>query len=131
MKQEPDPPTSLSLRSVLYGPYSQSHQPGPEAEPNSQIGVDMVSSEREESMKPLLLASVVFTSLVGTLLGYDIGIISGAIIFIKEDFHLNSFQAPIMLVFHETEIIIIMKSAGRNHRWLSQSCQCVWRTWVR
>jgi hypothetical protein len=48
-------------------------------------------------MRPLLLASVAFTSLVGSLLGYDIGVISGAIIFIEKDLDLESWQAELIV----------------------------------
>ena len=46
-------------------------------------------------MRLLLAASVAFTSLVGTLLGYDIGIISGAILYIEKDLGLDSAQASL------------------------------------
>ena len=51
----------------------------------------------DTSIRPLLVASVVFTSLVGTLLGYDIGIISGAILYIEKELDLDPTQAEIIV----------------------------------
>jgi len=45
----------------------------------------------------LLVASVCFTSLLGTLLGYDIGIISGAIVFLTKDLSLSTGQAEVVV----------------------------------
>ena len=55
----------------------------------------MADVSREDApvgIRPLLVLSVAFTSLVGSLLGYDIGVISGAIKPIEEDLHLSAFQ---------------------------------------
>lgn len=71
--------------------------------------IDSETPESDSGIRPLLLLSVAFTSLVGrsipaastdsatltfalSLLGYDIGVISGAIIYIEDDLHLSSFQ---------------------------------------
>ena len=48
-------------------------------------------------MRTLLIASVCFTSLLGALLGYDIGIISGAIVFITKDVSLSTWQAEVVV----------------------------------
>jgi MFS family permease len=48
-------------------------------------------------MRALLLASVCFTSLLGALLGYDIGIVSGAIVFITKDMSLSTWQAEVVV----------------------------------
>ena len=48
-------------------------------------------------MRPVQVASVGFTSLLGALLGYDIGIISGAIIFIRDDLGLSTRQAEVVV----------------------------------
>ena len=48
-------------------------------------------------MRTLLVASVCFTSLLGALLGYDIGIISGAIVFITKDLSLSTWQAEVVV----------------------------------
>ena len=48
-------------------------------------------------MRTLLIASVCFTSLLGALLGYDIGIISGAIVFITKDLSLSTWQAEVVV----------------------------------
>ena len=45
----------------------------------------------------LLVASVSFTSLLGTLLGYDIGIMSGAIVFLAKDLSLSTWQAEVVV----------------------------------
>ena len=48
-------------------------------------------------MRTLLVASVCFTSLLGALLGYDIGIVSGAIVFITKDLSLSAWQAEVVV----------------------------------
>src|SRR5436190_833732 len=45
----------------------------------------------------MVYAVSVFAALAGLLFGYDTGIISGAILFIKKDFSLSSFQVEMIV----------------------------------
>jgi MFS transporter, SP family, galactose:H+ symporter len=47
--------------------------------------------------KGMVYAISVFAALAGLLFGYDTGIISGAILFIKRDFHLSSLQIEVVV----------------------------------
>ena len=70
--------------------------------------------------RPLLLASVAFTSLVGSLLGYDIGIISGAIIYIEKDLHITEVQAevnpPSLPIFSNPNLSLAARIPARSAR---------------
>ena len=48
-------------------------------------------------MRALAFFSVCLTSLLGGLLGYDIGVISGAIVFITKDMGLSTWQAELVV----------------------------------
>ncbi|KAI3728779.1 hypothetical protein L6452_17421 [Arctium lappa] len=53
--------------------------------------------ERSKSTRKYVFACAVFASLNNVLLGYDVGVMSGAIIFIQEDLKITEFQEEILV----------------------------------
>lgn len=53
--------------------------------------------ERSNSTRKYVFACAVFASLNNVLLGYDVGVMSGAIIFIQEDLKITEFQEEILV----------------------------------
>ncbi|XP_076933590.1 putative polyol transporter 4 [Bidens hawaiensis] len=53
--------------------------------------------ERSSSTRKYVFACAVFASLNNVLLGYDVGVMSGAIIFIQEDLKISEFQEEILV----------------------------------
>ena len=62
----------------------------------------------------MLGACVGFTSLVGALLGYDIGVISGAMVFIKQDMSLSNTQGSTVRALHAFSVACIVRVALRS-----------------
>ncbi|XP_057537661.1 probable polyol transporter 4 isoform X1 [Amaranthus tricolor] len=52
---------------------------------------------RKSSTKKFVMASAVFASLNSVLLGYDVGVMSGAIIFIQEDLKISDVQIEVLV----------------------------------
>ncbi|KAL4364086.1 hypothetical protein GQ457_04G005520 [Hibiscus cannabinus] len=53
--------------------------------------------ERKKSTRKYVLACAIFASLNNVLLGYDVGVMSGAIIFIQEDLKITEVQEEILV----------------------------------
>jgi SP family galactose:H+ symporter-like MFS transporter len=60
---------------------------------------EVVHSERQSNQQPTYFVTVIsaISALAGLLFGYDTGVISGAILFVQEDFHLTTFQEEIVV----------------------------------
>ncbi|KAK8706585.1 hypothetical protein V6N13_050144 [Hibiscus sabdariffa] len=56
-----------------------------------------VSKKPKPRMNKFTFASAILASLTSMLLGYDIGVMSGAIIFIKEDMKISDVQIEILV----------------------------------
>src|SRR5580658_2830269 len=56
-------------------------------------------SEHQSEQRPTYFVTVIsaISALAGLLFGYDTGVISGAILFVQEDFHLTTFQEEIVV----------------------------------
>lgn len=54
-------------------------------------------SIRKSNTRKYVMASAVFASLNSVLLGYDVGVMSGAIIFIKEDLKISDVQIEVLV----------------------------------
>ncbi|KNA22745.1 hypothetical protein SOVF_031630 [Spinacia oleracea] len=52
---------------------------------------------RKSSTRKFVMASAVFASLNSVLLGYDVGVMSGAVIFIKEDLKISDVQIEVLI----------------------------------
>ncbi|KAK5836979.1 hypothetical protein PVK06_012785 [Gossypium arboreum] len=53
--------------------------------------------ERKKSIRKYVLACAIFASLNNVLLGYDVGVMSGAIIFIQEDLKISEVQEEVLV----------------------------------
>ncbi|CAI0549796.1 unnamed protein product [Linum tenue] len=53
--------------------------------------------QRKNSTRKYVLACAVFASLNSVLLGYDVGVMSGAILFIQEDLHITEVQQEVLV----------------------------------
>lgn len=56
-----------------------------------------VQSKPKTAVRPFVYVAAVISAIGGMLFGYDIGVISGAILFIKNDFHLSSLMEEIVV----------------------------------
>ncbi|XP_065875182.1 probable polyol transporter 4 [Euphorbia lathyris] len=56
-----------------------------------------IGKERRRSTRTYVLACAVFASLNSVLLGYDVGVMSGAIIFIQEDLKITEVQQEVLV----------------------------------
>ncbi|CAN1844339.1 Probable polyol transporter 4 [Linum perenne] len=53
--------------------------------------------QRKNTTRKYVLACAIFASLNSVLLGYDVGVMSGAIIFIQEDLHITEVQEEVLV----------------------------------
>src|SRR5580693_1490767 len=56
---------------------------------------EVVHSEGPSSHFVTIISAI--SALAGLLFGYDTGVISGAILFVQEDFHLTTFQEEVVV----------------------------------
>ncbi|KAL6991029.1 putative polyol transporter 4 [Sarracenia purpurea var. burkii] len=61
------------------------------------LSFDNRQPEKTKSTKKYVMACAIFASLNSVLLGYDVGVMSGAIIFIQEDLHINEVQEEVLV----------------------------------
>jgi MFS transporter, SP family, solute carrier family 2 (myo-inositol transporter), member 13 len=57
----------------------------------------MPESKKEEEVKPLIYLVSILAAIGGILFGYDTGIVSGAMIFIRDEFELNSLWQELIV----------------------------------
>ena len=64
---------------------------------SAQVKAVSVSSARRTTNRGFVLIAAAFAALGGLLFGYDTGVISGALIFIKSQFHLSVFHQELVV----------------------------------
>ncbi|XVE66669.1 hypothetical protein DITRI_Ditri08aG0096900 [Diplodiscus trichospermus] len=78
----------------------------------------------EPSKKPkrnkFAFACAILASLTSILLGYDIGVMSGAIIYIKKDLKINDVQVEILVGILNLYCLVGSCAAGRTSDWLGR-----------
>ncbi|XVE66670.1 hypothetical protein DITRI_Ditri08aG0097000 [Diplodiscus trichospermus] len=78
----------------------------------------------EPSQKPkrnkFAFACAILASLTSILLGYDIGVMSGAIIYIKKDLKINDVQVEILVGILNLYCLVGSCAAGRTSDWLGR-----------
>ncbi|XP_022749130.1 putative polyol transporter 1 [Durio zibethinus] len=78
----------------------------------------------EPSKKPkrnkFAFACAILASLTSILLGYDIGVMSGAIIFIQDDLKISDVQAEILVGILNVYCLIGSFAAGRTSDWIGR-----------
>ncbi|KAK2651077.1 hypothetical protein Ddye_018566 [Dipteronia dyeriana] len=58
---------------------------------------DYLHEERKSTTRRYVLACAVFASLNNVILGYDVGVMSGAVIFIQEDLKISDVQVEVLI----------------------------------
>jgi MFS transporter, SP family, galactose:H+ symporter len=74
---------------------------------SSQVEAVPGSPVRQVTSRGFVLIAAVFAALGGLLFGYDTGVISGALIFIKSQFHLSVFHQELVV-----SVVLIGAAAG-------------------
>ncbi|PRQ23641.1 putative major facilitator, sugar transporter, major facilitator superfamily [Rosa chinensis] len=66
------------------------------------------------------LACAMLASMTSILLGYDIGVMSGAAIFIKDDLHISDVQVEVLVGILNLYSLIGSAAAGRTSDWIGR-----------
>ncbi|GMN37439.1 hypothetical protein TIFTF001_006809, partial [Ficus carica] len=66
------------------------------------------------------IACAILASMTSILLGYDIGVMSGAAIFIKDDLHINDVQVEVLLGILNLYSLLGSAAAGRTSDWIGR-----------
>ncbi|KAJ4967576.1 hypothetical protein NE237_019425 [Protea cynaroides] len=90
------------------------------ASPASENPVPASESPERHSAKKYAICCSILASLTSVLLGYDIGVMSGAAIFIKEDLHINDTQVEILIGTLKLYSLIGSTAAGRTSDWIGR-----------
>ncbi|KAJ3692950.1 hypothetical protein LUZ60_012045 [Juncus effusus] len=77
-------------------------------------GIEGSSSARIKESKRYVFACAVFASLNSVLLGYDVGVMSGCIIFIQKDLHITEVQQELLVGCLSFISLIGSLAAGRT-----------------
>ncbi|XP_051152241.1 putative polyol transporter 1 [Andrographis paniculata] len=77
------------------------------------------SNEKSKRNKYALMCSLL-ACMTTIILGYDIGVMSGAIIFIEEDFHLNYVQKEVIMGILNVYSLLGAAAAGRTSDWIGR-----------
>ncbi|XWS63398.1 hypothetical protein CRYUN_Cryun06bG0093400 [Craigia yunnanensis] len=70
--------------------------------------------ERKKSTRKYVLACAIFASLNNVLLGYDVGVMSGAIIFIQEDLKITEVQEEVLIGILSITSLLGSLAGGRT-----------------
>ncbi|KAJ7948292.1 putative Sugar transporter [Quillaja saponaria] len=70
--------------------------------------------DRSSSTRKYVLACAIFASLNNVLLGYDVGVMSGAIIFIKEDLKISEVQEEVLIGILSVVSLLGSLAGGRT-----------------
>ncbi|KAF3625689.1 putative polyol transporter 1 [Capsicum annuum] len=81
---------------------------------------DPPKSKTSRKKNKYAIASSFLASLSSILLGYDIGVMSGAIIYIKKDLHINDVQVEILVGILNLYSLIGSAAAGRTSDWIGR-----------
>ncbi|XP_058080785.1 probable polyol transporter 6 [Magnolia sinica] len=93
----------------------QNEQNQPRVENLSQV-----STVRVEKRNKYAFACAIVASMVSILMGYDTGVMSGAMIFIKEDLKINDIQVEILAGILNICALVGSLSAGRISDWIGR-----------
>ncbi|KAF9608359.1 hypothetical protein IFM89_009478 [Coptis chinensis] len=85
-----------------------------EGEEDSVLSIERKQLERSKTTKKYVFACAVFASLNSVLLGYDVGVMSGAILFIQEDLKITEVQQEVLVGILSFVSLIGSLAAGRT-----------------
>lgn len=93
----------------------------------------LIQSSRKENTPRYVYFLTAFAAIGGFLFGYDTGVISGAMILIKEEFHLSSFWQELVVSATIGTAILGALLGGFLNQWLGRkpmlvSCAAVFTT---
>ncbi|KAG6413370.1 hypothetical protein SASPL_126079 [Salvia splendens] len=87
-------------------------------------GAATIESQLPTPIKPkrnkYALACAFLASMTSILLGYDIGVMSGAIIYIKKEIHMNDVQKEVIMGILNIYSLLGSAAAGRTSDWLGR-----------
>ncbi|XVE66668.1 hypothetical protein DITRI_Ditri08aG0096800 [Diplodiscus trichospermus] len=75
---------------------------------------------KQPKMNKFAFAFAILASLTSILLGYDIGVMSGAIIFIKEDLKISDVEVEILVGILNLYCLVGSCAAGRTSDWIGR-----------
>ncbi|XP_028761639.1 probable polyol transporter 4 [Neltuma alba] len=88
----------LGLSGIPLGAKNKYRRMGSDHTEDYHDGLDQYHQEhRSKSTRKYVLACAVFASLNNVLLGYDVGVMSGAVIFIKEDLKISEVKEEFLV----------------------------------
>ncbi|XP_077233295.1 putative polyol transporter 6 [Tasmannia lanceolata] len=89
------------------------------AEKASVVSMGTEKVEKEKRNKYAFACAIV-ASMISILLGYDTGVMSGAMLFIKEDLHINDIQVEILAGILNICALVGSCAAGRTSDWIGR-----------
>ncbi|KAG7035098.1 Polyol transporter 5 [Cucurbita argyrosperma subsp. argyrosperma] len=90
------------------------------ADPKTQMALPDFDAPKKRTRNKFALACAFLASMSSVLLGYDIGVMSGAAIFIKDDFQLSDIKIEILVGILNLYSLIGSAAAGRTSDWLGR-----------
>ncbi|MBA0799101.1 hypothetical protein Gohar_009634 [Gossypium harknessii] len=81
---------------------------------------DFEPAVKKPKRNKFAFACAILASLTSILLGYDIGVMSGAIIYIKEDLKINDVQKEILMGILNVYSLVGSCAAGRTSDWVGR-----------
>ncbi|OMO63451.1 Sugar/inositol transporter [Corchorus olitorius] len=87
---------------------------------NKRLAVADFEPATKPKRNKFAFACAILASLTSIMLGYDIGVMSGAIIFIKEDLKINDSQVEILVGILNLYCLVGSCAAGRTSDWIGR-----------
>ncbi|XP_061348388.1 probable polyol transporter 6 [Gastrolobium bilobum] len=84
------------------------------------ISEDSVSYQSKSHLNKYALAGAILASTNSILLGYDIGVMSGAVLFIREDLNITSVQVEILVGCLNVCSLIGSLASGKTSDWIGR-----------
>ncbi|KAK4793813.1 hypothetical protein SAY86_011807 [Trapa natans] len=94
--------------------------PSPSASENYQRSIVDFDPPKKAKRNKYAFACAVLASMTSILLGYDIGVMSGAAIFIEEDLKINYVQKEVLMGILNVYSLIGSAAAGRTSDWIGR-----------
>ncbi|KAK4744988.1 hypothetical protein SAY87_011300 [Trapa incisa] len=94
--------------------------PPPSASENYQRSIVDFDPPKKAKRNKYAFACAVLASMTSILLGYDIGVMSGAAIFIEEDLKINYVQKEVLMGILNVYSLIGSAAAGRTSDWIGR-----------
>lgn len=81
---------------------------------DGDVALDLQQLDRSKSTRKYVFACAVFASLNSVLLGYDVGVMSGAILFIKQDLNITEVQQEVLVGCFSIVSVVGSLAGGRT-----------------